>query len=124
MKLTRTIGVTAVAALTIAGFAVSGAEAASKRATRTLPEVGAFVDAHGTAAVKRANPSLSTAEIETLSNDSTARVTASGKILFVDRKISASTISASSIATNVTGIPIENYLSLNSRPGSSKTIVG
>jgi hypothetical protein len=122
MKFIRTIGVTAIAAITIAGFAVSGAEAASKRGANTLPAFGDFVAAHGTAAIRQANPGISATEIESLSNDSTARVTSSGKILFVDRKVSASTISASSIATNVTSIPLENYLSLNSRPGSSKTI--
>ena len=122
MKFTRTIGVAAIVAITIAGFAVSEASADSTRGSGSLATFGDFVAAHGLSSVKRANPDLSTADIENLTNDSTARVTKSGKILFVDETISAAAITASAITPNVTSIPLESFLSLNSRPGSNRTI--
>ena len=122
MKFSRTIGATAVVALTMAGFAVSEASADSKRGSRSLPEFGDFVAAHGLSSVKRANPDLSNADIDNLTNDSTARVTPSGKILFVEERIDAAAITTSAITTNVTNIPLDSFLSLNSRPGSNRTI--
>ncbi|MEY4476626.1 MAG: hypothetical protein RJA31_130 [Actinomycetota bacterium] len=122
MKFIRTIGVTAIAAITIAGFAVSGAEAASKRGANTLPAFGDFVAAHGTAAIRQANPGISATEIESLSNDSTARVNSFGKILFVEGRIDPATVAPLGITANVTTIPLESFLSLNSRTESSKTI--
>ncbi|MFM6968280.1 MAG: hypothetical protein ACKOWN_05060 [Microbacteriaceae bacterium] len=122
MKFSRTIGVAAVTSITIAGFAVSEASADSSKGSEALTEVGEFVDAHGAAALKRANPDLSTAEINDLASDSTAHVGAHGKIFFVEKQASLSGIAPSGITPDVTGIPLSDFLSLNSRPGSSRTI--
>ena len=122
MKLTRAFGVTVAIALTMAGFAVSEASADSKQSSRSLPNFGDFVAAHGTSAIRQVNPGLTAADIESLSNDPTARVNSFGKILFIENKIDSGTVLPSTIAANVTGIPLENFLSLNSRPDSNRTI--
>lgn len=122
MKILRAIGVTAAFATAIAGLGLSDASAAPKRGGFSLPTVESFVSSRGVAAVKAANPGLSTADIEVLGNDSTARITRAGKVLFVDKQAQANEINVAPITTNVTNIPASDFLSLNSRPGSDRTI--
>lgn len=122
MKILRVIGVTAAFATAIVGLGLSDASAAPKRGGFSLPTVGEFVQRNGLAAARSLNPELTNSDIAELSDDPTARMTATGKILYVDRRITSFTGTPSSIAQNVAGIPLTDFLSLNSKPGSSRTI--
>ena len=121
MKFTRTLGATAIIATAIASFAAGDAFADSRRGSDSLQTVGEYIDAHGTATLKASNSDLTSADIASLANDDSAHVGAFGKILYVDAIAPVGAV-ASSIATNVTSIPLTDFLSLNSRPGSSRTI--
>jgi hypothetical protein len=122
VKLIRTIGATAVIAISIAGFAVSGADADSREPEFSVPTVGEWVAENGVAAARALNPELTKADIAQLRNDPTARMTESGKILFVDPIRENRSPLAASIPQNVTSIPLANFDTLNSRPGSDRTI--
>lgn len=122
MKLLRAIGVTAAFATAIAGLGITEASADSRRSGVSIPTVGEFVQRNGIAAARTLNPELTTSEIVELSDDPTARMTATGKVLFVDRRFAPLTGTPASIPANVAGIPLTDFLSLNSNPGSSRTI--
>ena len=122
MKLFRTIGATAAIALSVAGFAISPAGADSRDAEFSVPTVGEWVAENGVAAAHALNPELTTTEIARLRNDPTARMTESGKILFVDPIRQSGAPLAASIPQNVASIPLANFNTLNSRPGSNRTI--
>ena len=122
MKLTRTLGATAVIAISIAGFAVSGADADSREPEFSVPTVGEWVAENGVAAARALNPELTRAELVELSSDPTARMTESGFVLFVDPISQSGTPLAVGIPQNVTSIPLADFDTLNSRPGSDRTI--
>jgi hypothetical protein len=122
MKLIRTIGATAVIAISIAGFAVSAADADSREPELSIPTVGEWVAENGVAAARALNPELTKADIAQLRNDPTARMTESGLILYVDPIRQNRAPLAAGIPQNVTSIPLANFNTLNSRPGSNRTI--
>ena len=122
MKLTRTLGATAVIAISLAGFTVSGADADSREPEFSVPTVGEWVAENGVAAARALNPELTKAEIAQLRNDPTARMTESGFVLYVDPVRQSGAPLAVGIPQNVTSIPLANFDTLNSRPGSNRTI--
>jgi hypothetical protein len=122
MKPTRTLGATAVIAISIAGFAVSGADADSREPEFSIPTVGEWVAENGVAAARARNPELTKADIAQLRNDPTARMTESGFVLYVDPIRQSGAPLAVGIPQNVTSIPLANFNTLNSRPGSDRTI--
>jgi hypothetical protein len=122
MKLTRTLGATAVIAISIAGFAVSGADADSREPEFSVPTVGEWVAENGVAAARALNPELTRADLVELSSDPTARMTESGFVLYVDPISQSGTPLAVGIPQNVTSIPLADFDALNSRPGSDRTI--
>jgi len=122
MKLIRTIGATAVIAISVAGFAVSAADADSRETEFSVPTVGEWVAENGVAAARALNPELTKADIAQIRNDPTARMTESGLILYVDPIRQNRTPLAVGIPQNVTSIPLANFNTLSSRPGSNRTI--
>jgi len=124
MKLTRTIGLTAALATVVAGLTLTTADAASPRRAFSAPTVGEFVAKHGVGAAKALNPELTTTEIADLAQDPTARIARNGFVFYVEPIRAFSALrTPSSIPTPVSDIALEDYDSLNSLPGSNRTIL-
>lgn len=124
MKLTRTTGLTAALATVVAGLTLTSADAASPRRPFSAPTVGEFVGKHGVAAVKALNSELTSTEIAELAQDPTARIARNGFVFYVEPIRAFSALrTPSSIPTPVSDIALEDYDSLNSLPGSNRTIL-
>lgn len=118
----RTVGTAAVLALGLV-VSMSATAGASSNARLHFTTLDTYVAEHGSAAARHANPSVSTSEVAPLATDGTVRVDGAGHLLYVEEPISAATIVAPTrIPRAASTIPLTDFATLNSRPGSQRTI--
>lgn len=123
MKLYRTVGVAAGVAVVLSASVSISASARPPRPHLELQTLEAFIDENGLGAAQESNPGMSRARIAAAADDSAAHVDRFGNLVWIDEKLPQSILgSPNRIATNVLSISADDFLSLNSRPGSQRTI--
>lgn len=114
----RAIGIPVAIGLILIGGAAPGAVAEPEGLS--FDTLGEFVDDHGVAEVRSLNADLSTTEITAMVDDPAVHLTPSGRILFIDDPITPP--QSTSIPDHISGIALDDFLSLNSNPDSQRTI--
>ena len=131
MKLVRAVGITAVLAVGLMGSldGMAQARSASSRSANTFEadfvpmSVAEAAATGGSARITRHNPSLSASDVANLVHDETARVSATGRVMFVDPVVQPfGPLTPTAIAPQEASIPLANTFLLHSHPGSNRTI--
>ena len=122
MRISRVVGSATAIACVVASFVSTNADARSRRPQLNLETLDSFIEEQGLDAAKAANPGMSIKRIAESAGDPAAHVDSDGALVWVDSPLRAGSFVPNSIPPSYDSVALDDFLSLNSRPGSNRTI--